>query len=47
MQFICEMNGIIIGSEDTRLKIETTCSRGMSTNYGITVFPIIILDLLL
>lgn len=47
MQFICEMNGIIIGSEDTQLKIETTCSRGMNTNYGIMMFPIIILDLLL
>lgn len=45
MQFICEMSGIIIGSEDTQL--ETACSRGMNTNYGIMMFPIIILDLLL
>lgn len=47
MQFICEVNGIITGSEETELKIETICSGGMNTNSGIVMFSIKILDLLL
>lgn len=47
MQFICEMDGIIAGSEDTELGIEKTCSGGMNINDGIVMFPIKILDLFL
>lgn len=40
VQFICEMNVVITGSEDTELKIEKTCSGGMNTNYGIVMFQL-------
>lgn len=47
VQFICDMNGIIASSEDTELRTEKTCSGGMNTNYGIVIFPVKVLELLL